>query len=155
MLRRVLAGIIAASSFTGIALQMFHIWSVDATGKVNTPQPIGLTCLLCVLTTCILGLVQRKRFAEILVIGLGGLLVGFFLFPQTSMRPGTRNHAVLSGNIRLFAPYALCIGTCLGTLVGQNCAELRQWIVRINSLSPRLRNGKRSEDHPHQQPPVQ
>ena len=155
MLRRVLAGTIAASSFTGIAILMFQIWSAEATGKVNTPQPIGLTCLLCVLTTGILGLVQRKRFAEILVIGLGGLLVGFFLFPQTSMRPGTRNHAVLSGGIHLFTPYALCIGTCLGTLVGQNCTELRHWILRINSLSPRLGNGKRSEDHPHQQPPVQ
>lgn len=152
MLRRVLAGTISASSFTGVAILMFHIWSAEATGKMNTPQPMGLTCLLCILTTCILGLLQRKRFAEILVIGLGGLLVGFFLFPSTSMRPSTRNHAVLSGGIQLFIPYAVCLGACLGTIVGQNLVEIRRLIARLNTLSPHLRSEKANEEKSKEQP---
>lgn len=130
---RVVLATTAALAYAGVAVLAFRVWIAEATQNANAPQPIGLTVSLCLLVAVVLALVQLKNFASVVVMAFCGLIVGCFLFPTSSMRPGTRLEAILSGEFVEFTPFALCLGTLLGTIVGQNLTEARRGLNYLNA----------------------
>lgn len=54
------------------------------------------------------------------------------MFPASSTIPEDHFRRIVSGDYSRFAPFSLLGGACVGTLIGQNLALLRNFVNRFN-----------------------
>jgi hypothetical protein len=138
IIERAMLFVAAAVSYSLIAVLAYRLWIDEALMNPTKPQPLATTALLCVFAAIVLGCIQGSRFANVVITAILGVVVGFFLFPTSSMNPMSRVQAIQSGRVSLFVPVAICIGALVGTLIGQNLVEIRKAIEQINGRSPRV-----------------
>ena len=133
VLRRVvLLGAASVCVYAIIAASFYFVWRSDAASHPTTEQPMALCSIACLAVVLSFGAVEPARFRDVLVVGTFGLVVGWFLFPVSSMTPSDRVEAIFFGMWWEFHPFAICIGSVTGVIVGQNLAELRSGLNCLN-----------------------
>lgn len=111
-------------------------WLSKVSESLTNWQPVWLTVLLCGAVFLVLGLMDSSRCFHVIAASCIGLLIGFVLFPSSSMKVADRVLTIQNGKLTEFVPFGLCIGSLLGTIVGQNLGSLRRMINRANSSAP-------------------
>ena len=135
---RILAATVAIGLFGAMTWLLRWYWMTEAAELGTTAEPLELLWCLSLLVTGILGLMQPSRFGQIFVMTVGGLIVGYFVWPAISMRPADRLVAARSGDVSQFSTAAICLCGSLGAILGQNLVEIRRLLEWLNRASPRL-----------------